>query len=376
MTSNLSKPKQYKNYLIWSDTAFDNMNYHTVGCGDTIKGVCINNISMEECINNSEGSGYYIKFKNDTSLCVPLKEKINSNLVYKLVNKKVHPELDDVSISVFLDKNKFPFPPSYTHIIFFFDILILQNSESNLFLNVKNNKNINFSENSETFLQFVPSKTYRKGFIEYDSINYGDEFSIVIPGTSLILSQNIYNENFEFVESTVYNQFTFKIYPLDKNGIYNPEKMNKPVSYKDNFTLIYSENNILTLDNYNNLKGVYGSIEQLIQRNDISIKNTFNAISKMENYYCNDNKCESTKNLKKDVLENLKFVCRNKDCWGICNYIDKKTQEIPPYTNIESISKYKDSNQIFYKKKYIMLILLLILASIIIFIILRHHIII
>lgn len=363
MTSNLSKPLEYKNYLIWSNTAFDNMNYHTVGCGDSVDGVCINDISLEDCIDKSDGSGYHVKFKNNKSLCVPLKERINSNLVYKLVNQKVHEKLNNVSMSVFLDKNKFPFPPNYKDIMFF-DILILQNSESNLFLNVKDNKNIIFSENSETLLQFVPAKTFRKGFIEYYTINYGDEFSIVIPGTSLILTQNISTDNFEFVESIFYNEFTFKMYPLDKNGIYNPEKMNKPVSYKDNFTLIYSQNSVLTLDNYNNLKGVYGSIQQLSQRNDVSIKNTFNVISKMENYYCNNGKCESTKNLKKDVYDNLKFICRNKDCFGICNYIDKNTQQIFPYSNIQSITKKSNS---FFKKNYIMLILLLILASIVIY---------
>ena len=128
MASNLNKPWKYKNYLIWPNTAFDNMTYHTIGCGDAINGLCINNLSIKDCIDQSKGSGYHVQFKNGNSLCVPLKNNYNDvNLVYKLVNQETHPELHDVSVSIFLDINTYPFPPEYPNVIFYFDILKLKN---------------------------------------------------------------------------------------------------------------------------------------------------------------------------------------------------------------------------------------------------------
>ena len=422
MASNLNKPWKYKNYLIWPNTAFDNMKYYTVGCENALNGLCINNLSIKDCIDQSTGTGYHVQFKNGNSLCVPLRNDYNDvNLVYKLVNQEIHHELNDVSISTFLDANIYPFPPEYPNVIFYFDILKIKNIESQLFLNVIDNKYINFEKNKNSILQFVPSVTYRKGIVKYKPIMYGDEINIIIPGTSLILSQNIDNENFEFIESLIYNyydennninNFTFKIYPLDENGVFYKEKLNKPVTYNDNFTLIYSQNNVTIVDKYKKLSGLYGNINQLIERNDPNIFTTFKAISKMEGYYCEDNVCKpveisETKSifdylplLKKyklnendigkiykdiDNIKELKYfksykpevlrtekiyknttVSRNKNCWGICNYFDKKMNDIPPYSTEQPPIKFLNTKNNFYIP-----ILIFILFIIVIFIFLK-----
>ena len=128
----LSKPWKYKEeWLVWPNSAIDNMDYNRVDCEDTIDGVCYYNIPIEECIDKStDGFGYHVRFKNGNSLCAPLRTSIYSdiNVVYKLVNQKAHSELNDVSVSTFVNKKKYEFPPLRSDIFFYFDIFLLKNS--------------------------------------------------------------------------------------------------------------------------------------------------------------------------------------------------------------------------------------------------------
>lgn len=408
MSSILPKPLKYDDWLIWRNTAFDEMGFNRVGCSDTIDGICNKNISIEECINKSkDGVGYHIEFKNGDSICVPLRTALypDLNVVYKLRNQDIHPELEGTKVTTFLNTNKYKFPPENPNIIFYFDIFELKNIESNLFFSTNNvnSKIIEFTNTKNpTNLQIVPSTTFASQIVNYEPVKYGDKFNIILPGTTFVLTLNIDTNNFEWKQSSTINQeFTFQFLPLDLNNTYHKEKLGKKISYGDQFVIINSSVNVLKLNTYNNLEAEYVSLDYIIGRNDIDIRNTFSAISKMIAYYCENDLCkpvamsetksfklepklidkydlddnkiiddyevekinEDKKNNKLDpeidtllkyygydlntsqIIYKNATVGRNPNCWGACKYWDKNTNTIPPYQNFienKNISKHNN----------------------------------
>jgi hypothetical protein len=325
MTSVLPKPYKYKDWLIFEKTSLDEMSYNRVGCSDTVNGVCLKNLSVKECIDLSDnGIGYHIKFKNGESMCVPLRTELypNLNFIYKLENQENHPEFNDVEVTTFLNRDVYHVPPHTPNSIFFFDILQLENVESELFLGSYSNTNeINFFEKGNKNIinvQLIPSYSFASNLINYEEITYGDIFNIVLPGTSMILFRNPDNNLFEWRESSrIDQQFTFQFSPLF-SGLYATEKENTVVAYGDDFKIIYSLSNIVRINDYHQLESEYGNINKIMTRNDDNIKNTFRARSKMMGYYCDDNKkcneinMSETKTLLTDKTI-LKYYDQNKD---------------------------------------------------------------
>lgn len=360
MSANLPEPWKYKDWLIWPNTAIDSMEENRVGCGDTIDGVCYNNLTIKECIEKStDGFGYHIQFKDNNSLCVPLKTSAypNLNVVYKLVDQSNHKQLNNVAMSTFIDTKKYLFPPLKSDIIFYFDIFLLKNNDSDLILSDTdlNDSILNFLpiNNHNINIQFIPSYNIVKGIENYSEIFYGKEFNIIMEGTSLFLTFNESN-NFIWKYSNVDEVSTFfKIIPFDSDGKYHKDKLNTPISYKDTFTIIYNNTIVLTVSDDNILVGEYVNLSTLIDRFDKNIKNNFSIISKMTGYYCNNNKCtpisledKNLYHLNKDesTTYNNALVCRNKDCWGACKYWDKNSNSIPSYSTIQPPFKFDSIN--------------------------------
>ena len=360
MSAILPKPWKYKDYLIWPNTAIDNMDKNRVGCSDTIEGVCNSNLTVQECIDKStDGFGYHVQFKNGNSICVPLRtsEYPDINVVYKLVNQNNHDKLKNVSVSTFIDTKKYIFPPLKSDILFYFDVFLLKNNETRLILSDKdlNDNTIDFLPNNDhnINIQIIPKYTFIKQLENYTKILYDTEFNIIIEGTSLFLSFDNINNKFIWKYSTV-DEITafFKIIPLDSKGKYYKDKLNNSIDYKDTFTIIYDNIIILTLTSDNILSGEYNDISKLVDRDNVNIKNTFSIISKMGGYYCKGNTCTPI-SLEKDLYNsdkdlsttyNSALVCRNKDCWGVCKYWDEKTNSIPPYSTIQPPFKFQTIN--------------------------------
>lgn len=360
MSANLPKPWKYKDWLIWPNTAIDNMEENRVGCGDTIEGVCYKNLNIKECIDkSSDGFGYHIQFKDNSSLCVPLKTSAypNLNVIYKLVDQSNHKELNNVSMSTFIDTKKYQFPPLKSDIIFYFDILLLKNNETDLILSDTdlNDSILNFFpiNKNNINIQFIPSYNTVKGIENYSEIFYDKEFNIIMEGTSLFLSFNESN-NFVWKYSNVDEVSTFfKIIPIDSKGKYNKDKLNTPISYTDTFTIIYNNTIVLTVSDDNILTGEYVNLSTVVDRVDKNIKNTFSIISKMKGYYCNNKtptpislEDKNIYHLNKDgsTTYNNSLVCRNKDCWGTCKYWDKNSNSIPPYSTVQPPFKFQSIN--------------------------------
>ena len=382
MTSNLPKPWKYEDWLIWENTAIDDMDLNRVGCGDTIEGICYKNLNIKECIEKStDGFGYHVQFKNGNSVCVPIRTSLhpNLNVIYKLVNQDVHTELNNVSISTFVNQNKYSFPPINFDGIFYFDVLTLKNIESGMIFADKdlNDNIVQFSYDNNVNginIQFIPKYTYMKQLEQYEQILYGDEFNIIIEGTSLFLEYDNLRNMFVWKQSLLEEQINFfKIIPYTIDQKYEQDKFGKIIRYTETFNIIYSNNIILRLSDDNNLEGEYITIDKLIDRDNKYIKNTFSIISKMIAYHCKDNKCQSIsfldiyKDIENNQIKNT-FICRNKDCWGICKYLDKNTKNISPsYSTIEPSFKFLSSKNRNNWYIIIMVILLIILALYLIF---------
>lgn len=383
----LSKPWKYKEeWLVWPNSAIDNMDYNRVDCEDTINGVCYYNIPIEECIDKStDGFGYHVQFKNGNSLCAPLRTSIYSdiNVVYKLVNQKVHSELNDVSVSTFVNTKKYEFPPLRSDIFFYFDIFLLKNSETGLILSDKdlNDNRIDFSteNNNNINIQIIPKYIAVKNLTSYRNVLYGTDFSIIIEGTSLFLTFDNLTDNFKWIQSSVDEiKAFFKIMPLKMDGTYDETKLNNPVGYNDEFTIFYSDIIVLKLNSDNILSGEYNSIKKMIERNDMSVKSTFSAISKMTGYYCDDDICKpvqlsdinKSSYLGGETIYNNSTVGRNKDCWGACKYWDKKTNSIPLYSTVKP-----NAYNLISKNKSIVLIsvMIILLAILLLYFTLRRR---
>lgn len=357
MSNILPKPYKYKDWLIWENTSFDNMAYNRVGCSDTINGVCLKNLSIKDCIEQStDGIGYHIKFKNDESICVPIRTELYPNLdiIYKLESQKTHKELDDVVVTTFLNNNKYNFPPKFPNAIFFFDILQIKNNENNLFLGTYSDSNrIKFFEDGDkniVNIQLIPTYSFASNVVNYEKINYGDTFNIILPNTSMILVYNNSTNLFEWNEvTTIEDQFVFQFSPLI-NGIYDKSKENTPVCYGDTFKIIYSLKNTLSLDNKNNLQ--YDDSLEILNKKDI-----FTAISKMLYYYCDSNKtCNQTTEYKND-----KLCFRDKNCLGLCEYFDNTKSILSQIDNYPEEKLNNNIKNINFDKKNNIIILIIIL---------------
>ncbi len=373
MSSNLPKPWKYKDWLIWPNTSLDRMEAHRIGCANTVNGVCLKDLSIKECMDQStDGIGYYIKFKNGDSICAPLNKEYNINYTYKLVNQETHPELNDVSVSTFLNTNQYKFPPEKANTVFYFDLLQIENAKTNLIFNSvdteKDSNYIQFSNNKFTNLTFVPIIPSPPDVSSDISILYTKHFFITLPGTRLFLMYDEKNNIFRWqtINNDILNfgrKYSFQIYPITLNNIYYRNRLNTEITYQENFVIYYNNEYLLTLDDKNILRAEKISRKELLKKNIPNNRNTFRLRSKMIGYYCDENKCKPVSidntEIFKDVLKKYNLYT-NKDIQKIIDSPDSKNKLEQLNINKELISelKYFDTDsqlkdQVIYKNKIV-----------------------
>ena len=138
------QPREYNNWMIWPNTILNNMELSD--CNDTINGVCLQDKTLEECISECTGdcgTGIYFKFATGKTVCVPIRTGIHPKLnpVYRL-RKQEYYDLSpqDVEVSVFVNKDKFAYPPGLSNAIFYYDFITIQNVENKNFIQIENKK--------------------------------------------------------------------------------------------------------------------------------------------------------------------------------------------------------------------------------------------
>lgn len=345
----LPKPWKYKDkWLVWPNTVLDVMD--VVDCSDTINGVCIDGKSFEECMEvciGDCGLGYYIKFRDGRSICAPIRTVLHPHLnpVYRLRRQEIYPQLDHVSVSTYINTDKYSFPPDMANVVFYDDILEMKNTESGLFLDTdttpSDGEDIKFGNINPVNIQFMPAKRSAAQISNLNPVKYGDYFTIIVPGTSLSLRVKIGGDRMNWISSIgnlSETDFTFQILPIDDS-----QKIGDLVTYGSTFNIIYSKFSILVVDNNYDLTAKYYNVED--EKNNPTSFTTFTLISKMTGYYCDGKECKSVplsdiETNGQSGTYNGSSVGRSKGCWGICRYVEthenNKIRDFsthpPPYT--------------------------------------------
>lgn len=335
MTDSLiPKPYQYKDkWLIWPKTVLEGIQ--DVDCDDTVNGYCTIGKTIEECIDSCTHQncniGYYAKFNNGKTVCAPLYTARNpdTDQIYRLRNKDAtYPELRDVDVSTFANTNVYPFPPEKANVLFYQDLISLTCIASGESVIVGEDQTPIFVEktNVNTNLQFTSPIAYGKTE-KFNQIRYGQPFCIVIPGTSLIATG--LNVSMRWRSTYPGKMLAFSLLPVDK-------KIGDIVTYSDNFLIQYTDLSFVHVEN-GMLRLKYIAYEDVRHNPDF----IFKATSKMLGYYCDKNVCKSVPIRDMDVDgERGRYkgvtVGRNKDCWGVCNYLIQGTNETVPYEKLDS----------------------------------------
>ena len=367
-TSKLSKPFKYKNkWLIWNDTIFDFMDI--LDCNDTINGVCLTGQTLEKCIDQCKGScgaGYYVEMPDGNNICVPIRTDIHTDLnpVYLLRRQETKYELNNVRVFSFINTDIFPFPPEEANIVFYKDIIKLKDVSSNLSLNtnlseLEKNSLVRMKNEEKDNIIIIPTKIYKSVLLKYQPILYGDKIQISIPGTSLIMKQNIANNLlWKSVDNFLSSEY-FTIIPVSPN-----KKIGEAVNYGDKFNIIHNTNSLLEINNEKYLELNY---------NNSKLNNIFTFESKMIGYYCDKNNCKPVPINKMKTLGNSGrykgvTVGRDPNCWGVCDYL--MPNNIYPYDNFEY---YMEKNRKTRKiRKTLIILLSLTLCIIFIIIIIKR----
>jgi hypothetical protein len=320
----LSRPWVYKDkWLVWPDAVFDAMDIES--CSDTISGVCGTHKTVEDCIDactDGCAAGYHVEFEDGSTVCVPIRTEIHPLLspVQRLNSKSVFPTLENVSVSSFVNKKIFPFPPDTANTVFFKDILNLYSGKLQLSAGVNTGDTLVVEDKAGSNLQLVPVHSINTQIARYMPITYGIMFDISVPGTALEADTNINSPGFEWKSigrsiADVYSGFA--MFPLDQN-----KKKGDLISYGDKFTLKHGSSSICVVRKSTGiLEASQRSLSVLQHDNDLDT--VFSLKSRMVGYYCDSGICQSV-----PISETLPTgsgaryrgatVGRAPECWGMC----------------------------------------------------------
>lgn len=347
-SSNLTKPWQYKDkWMIWPDTVFDFIDI--VDCNDTINGICLKNKTVEQCIDQCVGScaaGYHIQLKNGRSICVPIRTDIHPylNPVFRMRKKSIYPQLDNAKISTFINTDIFPFPPESANMVFYRDILTIENSVNGDTIGTEGSTiirrsiiRINKDNGNGSNVQLLPAQESASQVLQFDPVRYGEPFQISVPATDLIAQESDRVEGaLEWVSSDINSNpnMSFKLMPLDL-----AKNIGDIVTYDDTFKIQYSEYMMVVIGNINNMLLIrYNNITDILTNNS-SFTHTFRFKSKMIGYYCDGKECKPVPIKDIETVGSAGrykgvTVGRNKDCWGVCNYLIPGTNSTYPLSTI------------------------------------------
>lgn len=341
----IDKPYKYKKWTIWPNTILNNMKM--ADCDDTINGVCLDNKSLEQCIDRCTGecaAGVYFKFHDGKSICIPLRTAIHPSLnpIYHLRRQDSKDpklrfyDIEDVDVSVFVNTDVFSNPPDQGNAVFYYDIISLKNKDNFISTNSKSSS-INTSKDISNNVQIIPQIITAGINQESIPLKYGDKFNIMIPGTNITASNKE-------------NNLIWTVIPIDLSKLTDIYfTFNPPVGKK--IGDIVTNNIPLVLKYENSIDSISGFVN--ISNNDIIIENQvktrFNIISKMVGYFCDKGNCNqiSLKHITssngsggkyKDSSGNWKPVYRNKGCWNLCNNEKENENDQSENYNLSKLS--------------------------------------
>ena len=320
----VNKPYKYGDkWSVWPKTILNDMEISD--CNDTIEGVCLENQTLDECINRCTGdcgAGVYFKFHNGKSICVPIRTAVHPsfNPIYRL-RKQSYYDIKDVDVSVFVNTELFPNPPDLGNAIFYFDIISIKSSGKTIGVNYRQGEEniVKTVHNLASNVQIIP-QIHTVGTVEDDiPLKYGDRINIIVPGTNQTASNKA-------------NKVVWSVVPLDTAKIKDMYYIFLPPTDSDAKIGDFIRNDTPVVISYNGLNGYSGYInlnsqDELVIENDI--KSTFSIISKMMGNYCDGGICQQIP--VKDITPaqgvggkymdsngNWTPTYRHKGCWNRC----------------------------------------------------------
>ena len=349
----LTKPWKHEKWLIWENTVLNRI--YLSDCNDTINGICLKDKTVKQCLNECTGecgAGYHIDFGNGKSICVPIRTDIHKNLnpVYRLRKQSMYPDLDGTKVSTFINTEKYLFPPDAANVVFYQDHLTMINTHNgyslgnNINEQIENGSLVYMEKGNDLNIQLLPASMSAVQIIQYKPVLFGDYVQLSIPRTSLVAEISVNISNALQWSSNLTNHsghdFAFRIMPIN-----NKRKIGDILTYSDIFALLYSEKSVIILDSkYNYLVSSFDDFYDIT--NNIDIVNTFQFVSKMTGYYCENKQCKSVpiKDIETNGSSGLYkgvAVERQPGCWNICEYKNNSySLSAMPIRNISYIYLY------------------------------------
>jgi hypothetical protein len=356
---NIEKPLiKDKQWLIFPKSTFSQIE--TMDCNDAMEGKCYTDKSLPECIQYCKDSpecnfGYYISdISKENNICVTLRDaNIDSNPMYRLRTQSIYPEMDGTNSTVFINKNKYPFPPEKANIVFFMDNFLIENLETKKLLetsplsysdsNPYNSTRVGFEKDGDLVVQALQIPPDLSAGTEYVSIKYGDLLAFNIPTTTLVMRPTHHSIKWVTRSFSLSEHSSFFLRPLTPG-----REMGDEVRYSDTFSIHYSVS-IVSIDKNSSMKCLYESHSNTKNKGEYV---TFRFIPKVKGWYCNiDAQCTEIP-LEKMIINDKGIgtydgiaIGRNPGCWGVCKY---KIKNQPHLKNIEEYKEGKSSNIVWY----------------------------
>lgn len=331
----IEPPYRYKNYLIFPNTIFQNINISD--CNDSLNGMCLEKVkSIEECIdtatakNQISGAGYFIQGKYG-NFCAQTRTDLHPflNPALRLRRKDTYPELENMNVWTYIDTKLYPFPPDNARDIFYKDYFILQNVETSEYV-IKaqgDDSNIVLTKNKglATLLQLLPFRNTALNEQNYMPARQHYKTLINSIGTNLIFKRGLDKVVWSADLAAVSNDETAFIFHDVKTetGQDDLEREIKPINFSQTFYITFNHTFTIYADpETETLKLHYGNIKSA-REDGLAI--TFRLIPRVMVYYCENGKIKEG---SLDSLPSSLRIYRNPIAWGLCK-TQSKTNYIP-----------------------------------------------
>lgn len=334
---NISRPYLHKDkWLIFPDTTYTKLDI--LDCDDTTHGLCVEDITLDQCIDKCEkfnkycSFGYYVKTNKGKTLCAPLRTELYPNLnpVSILSHKNIYPEFVEADVSTFMNSKVHPFPRNQANTVFYKDIMNLINTETNMSIDsdteeLRDGSSILFTPltgNDRLNITFFPIDKNILNVAPHVPVMYGDKININVANSALVMKKEDTTENIIWSQSlgTTTEDFAFRILPVFRG------KIGEPVAYGDKVMFTYATDGFYVVvdSGVGNVLSLHsGDYDRIL-----SIGNyypTFTLESRMVAYYCDTGMCKSVPMVKLNTdgltaTYKGSMTTRLRNCMGICSY--------------------------------------------------------
>jgi hypothetical protein len=340
------------------------------GCNEAINGICLKDISIEDCINtckltNGEcTAGYYIhQTSSNPSICVPIKTDVNPmiNPVNILKSKGNYKDLNGIETSAFWNTTIFPLTSTQMTNVLFRTVLGLKNKETGLYIQSSFGKEevIQLSDNeSESDIVITHPSFYMISTDLYKPVMYNDSVMINALNTSLKITP-------------INGEFHWKI--LSQIGarenayiFISTSGKTDNIKYGDEFYIKSSTGHIMIVKD-KILKVSSDSVDKL---KELNIPHIFSFSSRETGYYCDSEVCHQVSG--KNIFSTDNIVTRDKSCGNLCNQDSKRYAS---GHNVFTLNENENSRKISKSNifKIVVVSTLLVFVGIVIFLLLLRH---